>query len=418
MNNLNIQNYKLYKDKNINNLSIENKIEDFFNRNIISNIINKDFFIKTINEGSCKFYIGIDPTKDKYHVGHLVPYISALRLLKLNANGVILVGGFTGQVGDPSFRNKERPVLGTEEVENNSNIFFDKLKYLFRDYLKDLIFVNNNDWLGSMTLSDFLNFSTYISANRLLKMDHIKTQLDKEVHLSFKEVCYTLLQAIDFKVLYDTHKVNLQIGGNDQWINILNGVNLISKMNSKESIGITMKLLLTSDGKKMSKTEGGAIWADGSMDPFEFWQYWRNVPDNQLKDLFYFFSFIPVEDINLMLENTSDENINNCKILLANEMSELVYGGDIINKINNILNEGGEAINIPINHVKNIIDILLKLKFIENKSIGKRNLESGAVKINNNKINENISIEDLIKNNSNEFIVQLGKGKKNKVIII
>lgn len=417
MNNLNIKNYIIYKDKNINNLCLEDKIEDFFNRNIISNIINKEFFIDTIKNNKCKFYIGIDPTKDKYHVGHLVPYICALRLLKLNANGIILVGGFTGQVGDPSFRNKERPLLELKEVENNSNIFFQKLKYLFRDYLNNLNFVNNNNWLANMSLGDFLNFSNYISANRLLKMDHIKNQLDNEVHLSFKEVCYTLLQAIDFKVLYDIHNVNLQIGGNDQWINILNGVNLISKMNNKESIGITMKLLLTGDGKKMSKTEGGAVWADGSLDPYEFWQYWRNIPDNQLKELFYFFSFIPIKHIDEILEDKSDENINNSKIILANEMSELVYGDNILDIINNILNKGGEALHININNVKNIVDILLELKFIENKSIGKRHVDSGAVKINNEKINENLSVDILVKGYTNEFVIQLGKSKKNKVIL-
>lgn len=416
MSNLNIKDFVLYK--NIKNLSTDDKLNDFFNRNIISNIVHKELLIEKIKNGTCKFYIGIDPTKDKYHVGHLVPYICALRLLKLNAKGVILVGGFTGQVGDPSFRNKERPVLEEKEVENNSNIFFDKLKYLFRDHMSNLTFVNNNDWLNKMNLSDFLNFSTYISANRLLKMDHIKTQIENEVHLSFKEVCYTLLQAIDFKILYDNHNVNLQIGGNDQWINILNGVNLISKMNNQESIGITMKLLLTSDGKKMSKTEGGAIWADGSMDPYEFWQYWRNVPDNQLKDLFYFFSFIPVNYINELLSNNTDENVNNSKIILANEMTELVYGGDILDKINNIINNGGESIEIKLNMVENILDILLHLKFVENKSEGKRHLQSGAVKINNSKINEIININDLIKNYSNEFIIQLGKNKKHKIILI
>jgi tyrosyl-tRNA synthetase len=411
---INIKQYTKYKHISIENLSIKEKIDDFFHRNIVSNIINKEFFIESINNGTCKFYIGIDPTKDKYHIGHLVPYISALRLLKLNAKGIILVGGFTGQVGDPSFRNKERPVLDLQEVENNSNIFFEKLKYLFRDYLHHLNFVNNNDWLCAMTLGDFLNFSNYISANKLLKMDHIKTQLDNEVHLSFKEVCYTLLQAIDFKILYDTHKVNLQIGGNDQWINILNGVNLISRMNNKESIGITMKLLLTG-GKKMSKTEGGAVWADGSLNPFEFWQHWRNVPDNELKDLFYFFSFIPVKNIDEMLADKTDENINNSKIILANEMCELVYGNNVLDDINNTLNNFGDIIEI--NNVKNILDILLELKFVENKSIGKRHLESGAIKINDNKINENLSKEDLIKNYSNEFIIQLGKGKKSKISI-
>jgi tyrosyl-tRNA synthetase len=412
-----IQN-KLLNSLNRENSSIENKINDFFQRETISNIVNKDFFIKSIKNKQCKFYIGIDPTKDKYHIGHLIPYICALKLLNLGCEGVILVGGFTGQVGDPSFRNKERPLLNTEEVINNSNIFFENLKYLFRNHLEKLTFVNNKDWLEKMNLSEFLNFSNYISANKLLKMEHIKNQLDNEVHLSFKEVCYTLLQAIDFKILYDNYKVNLQIGGNDQWINILNGVNLISKINHKESIGITMKLLLTNEGKKMSKTEGGTIWADRSLDIFEFWQYWRNVPDNQLKDMFYFFSFLSKDHIDLLLSIKTDENINNCKIFLANEMVELIYGSGSIEKINNTLNNEEKAEEIFLNIIDNICDLLLAVNFINNKSEGKRHITGGAVKINNIKINEIIIIDDLIKKFSKEFILQLGKNKKIKCKLI
>jgi tyrosyl-tRNA synthetase len=402
----------LLNSVNKKNLTIDEQINDFFSKQTISNIVNKDFFIENIKNKKCKFYIGIDPTKDKYHVGHLVPYILALKLLKLGSEGVILVGGFTGQVGDPSFRNKERPILSNKEVENNTNIFFDNLKYLFRDYSNKLTFVNNNDWLASMNLSEFLNFSNYISANKLLKMDHIKTQLENEIHLSFKEVCYTLLQAIDFKILYDKNAVNLQIGGNDQWINILNGVNLISRMNNKESVGITMKLLLTSDGKKMSKTEGGTIWADRTLDVFEFWQYWRNIGDHQLKDMFYFFSFLTKDNIDFLLSDKSDKNINDCKILLANEMVQIVYGDDFVEKINNILNNHGEQKNIAIKDINNICDLLLKINFINNKSEGKRHILAGAVKINDIKLNEILNISCLIENFSNEFSIQLGKNKK------
>jgi tyrosyl-tRNA synthetase len=386
----------------------QNEIQDLIDRNTISQVTNKNTLITLLENDQCKFYIGIDPSNDKYHIGHLVPYIFALRLLKLGAKGVILVGGFTGKVGDPSFRNTERPILEDSIINRNTQILLSKLQYLFRDYKDQITYVNNATWLDTMKLNDFLYYSNYISANKLLKMDHIQNRLQQELPLSFKEVCYTLLQAIDFSVLYNTQQVNVQIGGNDQWINILNGMYLIEKLYHNEVIGITTTLLLTKDGKKMGKTEGGAIWADGSLDIFEFWQYWRNIDDIQLENLFLLFSFKTIQEIQYIIKS---EEINQCKILLANEITQLIYGDQAIENIDNILNNNNLPIIIQKNIVIDLVSLLLYINFVPNKTEGKRKIISGAVKIDNIKVSTNIFLNTL----KETFILTLGKNKKMKI---
>lgn len=381
---------------------IKGVIQDIFDRNLISHITDKEEFINLIQTGKCKLYIGIDPTADKYHIGHLAPYMLVRRLLAIGVKVVLLVGGFTGAVGDPSFKNTERPVMPASEVLSNTNSLMNKLKKFFGKYGDNIEYVNNHDWLSKMTLSDFLEYSGHFSANRLMKMEHIKQRLDNELHLSFKEVCYTLLQAIDFYYLFKNKGVNLQVGGNDQWINVINGVSLIDSMEKQTAIGLTVHLLSNSKGKKMGKTEEGAIWADGTMDVYGFWQYFRNLPDDDIKTLLYVFS---LESIQLIDAKLANDDINNCKIWLADTMVKLVYGEDF--QIQSIMDNEEEALVIS---AVDLINVLVELQFVENKSDAKRHIKSGAVRINGEKINDNIFFK-----NGEELTITLGKGKRKKI---
>lgn len=381
-------------------------IGDLLERGIISQVTNECLLTQLIEEDRCIFYMGIDPTNNKFHIGHLAPYVLAMRLLDMGARAIILIGGFTGKVGDPSFRNVERPLLEEKIVEDNTTILTNKLKHLFRKYEDKVIFVDNNTWLSKMNLSDFLNYSSHISANRLLKMEHISLRLQEELHLSFKEVCYTLLQAIDYEHLHHKYGVNLQIGGNDQYINILNGINLIDKIHAQPTVGVTMKLLLTKEGKKMGKTEQGAIWADGSLNVFEFWQYWRNVADEEVKHLFYMFSFLSVGEINHILEK---KNINEAKILLANEMVQTIYGEK---GLHSIIHEEKETVVVS-SAIKDLATLLLEIKFVSSKVNAKKQIEAGAVRINGEKILTNIPLSNI----QSGSIISLGKNKKNRVMI-
>jgi tyrosyl-tRNA synthetase len=230
-------------------------------------------------------------------------------------------------------------------------------------------------------------------------MDHIKQRLDNELPLTFKEVCYTLLQAIDFYYLFETKAVNMQIGGNDQWINIINGVHLINSIANKPSIGLIVQLLLNSKGKKMGKTEEGAVWADGTMDKYSFWQYFRNLPDEDIKNFLYIFSMDPVVDIDNRL---ATEDINQSKIYLADTMVKLVYGEDTLNKDEEILSVDS----------LDLIGLLIDLEFTDNRSEAKRHINSGAIRINGVKVEEN-----MILPKGEEMTVTLGKSKKKKFCI-
>lgn len=385
--------------------SIEDKVEDLLKKNIIADITDKNTLIKLLKEKKLKIYVGIDPTNDKFHIGHLALYSTIMQFLKLGAKLVILVGGFTGQIGDPSFSNKERPILQENTIDQYTNIFMKKLQYLFRDYT-DVQFINNKDWLNSLTLKDFLGYAKCISANRLVKMEHIKNRLEGEAHISFSELCYSLLQGIDFLYLFQEQNVTCQFGATDQFINILTGIRMIKYFTKNEDIiGMSIPLLTKKNGEKFSKSsEEGVIWADGSLPIFQFWQFLRNIDDELLVHFLHVFT--DVEDTSQVME--SDNSINEYKTLLANHITHLVYGHV------NLTEEYKISQNIS------IIDLLVELNFLSSKTSAKEALSNGSVKINNNKITENIFInQELFQHllqHHDEVLLAYGKFKKIKLI--
>ncbi|OED45273.1 tyrosine--tRNA ligase [Rickettsiales bacterium (ex Bugula neritina AB1)] len=382
-------------------MNIEKIIDDFINKNIINDIINKNILIQLLKDKKLKIYVGIDPTNDKFHIGHLALYSTIMKFLDIGAHLVVLVGGFTGQIGDPSFSNKERPVLDPLVVEKNTEILIRKLKNLFRKY-QNITFVNNQEWLNKLSLKDFLKYVTCISANRLMKMEHVKSRLEGEVHISFAELSYSLLQGIDFLYLFKEKSVNCQFGAKDQLINILMGIKMIKHFHQSDDIvGIGIPLLTKKNGEKFSKSnEDGVIWGDGTTNIFQFWQFFRNIDDELLVNFLNIFTNL--KDTTTVMK--SDESINNYKIILADYITNLVYGHT------NLIEE------LKIKEDILLIDLLVKLKFLSSKSNAKKALLNGSIKINNNKIKENIIINKQYFEGVEKILLTYGKFKSIQII--
>ena len=388
---------------------------------------------KISKDKSIKAYIGFDCTAPSLHVGSLLQ-IMLLRLLQRHGHQpIVLLGGGTTLIGDPSGKDSTRKILKQKDIKKNiSSIkkLFEKLLPVKNKKIKP-IFVDNYQWLSKLKYIDFLReIGKHFTINKMLSFDSVKLRLDREQSLSYMEFNYMILQSYDFYQLYKKHDCILQMGGSDQWGNIVSGVELIRRILQKNSYGLTTPLITLSSGAKMGKTEKGAVWLDQKMfSSYDYWQFWRNTSDNDVKKFLNYFTEIEVNELSEKIENEKD--INNLKILLANEATTIVHGikaaKDCAATAKETFVKGGLGKNIPVKKISkkklsegiNIIELIFQNGLVSSKSEIRRILKNNGIRVNDNVINDEkkiINMENVSKDNS----IKLSIGKKNhlKVKII
>ena len=401
----------------------------FKNRGYFFQCTDEAALSRLLNNKNINFYIGFDCTANSLHVGSLLQIMCLRQLQKLGHTPVVLLGGGTTMIGDPSGKEESRKILSEREIEKNVK----NIKKVFSNFLSNkgknkVVYVNNKDWLKKLNYINFLrDYGKHFTINKMLTFDSIKIRLDREQSLSFLEFNYMIFQAYDFMKLYETHKCLLQIGGSDQWGNIINGVELIRRSKSKEAYGLTTPLITTSSGSKMGKTEKGAIWLDKNLlSPFDYWQFWRNTDDRDVIKYLRLFTEISDEKIS-NLSTLVGSSINEVKVLLANAATEMLHGKKEAEKAfdtaKKTFNEKSFDKNLPTLEIKKndfikevtLKDVLIKIGFASSNSGYKRNLKNLAYKINNSVIkNEN---EILSSKHLNDNIIKISSGKKKHYLI-
>ena len=401
----------------------------FKNRGYFFQCTDEAALSRLLNNKNINFYIGFDCTANSLHVGSLLQIMCLRQLQKLGHTPVVLLGGGTTMIGDPSGKEESRKILSEREIEKNVK----NIKKVFSNFLSNkgknkVVYVNNKDWLKKLNYIDFLrDYGKHFTINKMLTFDSIKLRLDREQSLSFLEFNYMIFQAYDFMKLYETHKCLLQIGGSDQWGNIINGVELIRRSKSKEAYGLTTPLITTSSGSKMGKTEKGAIWLDKNLlSPFDYWQFWRNTDDRDVIKYLRLFTEISDEKIS-NLSTLVGSSINEVKVLLANAATEMLHGKKEAEKAfdtaKKTFNEKSFDKNLPTLEIKKndfikevtLKDVLIKIGFASSNSDYKRNLKNLAYKINNSIVkNEN---EILSSKHINDNIIKISFGKKKHYLI-
>ena len=345
---------------------------------------------------SIPFYIGIDPTADSLHVGHFVSLMVASHMQKCGHKPIILVGGGTANIGDPSGKTDMRKMLSKEQIESNvKGIKKQVEKFVSFEGDNGAIIVNNADWLLNLNYIDFMReIGSLFSINRMLSAECYKQRL--ETGLTFFELGYMLMQSYDFLHLYNTYGCKLQIGGNDQWSNIIGGVELIRKIGKDDSFGLTFKLLTTKEGKKMGKTEKGALWLDPTkVSPYEFYQYWRNIEDESVETVLSLLTFLPMEEVK-RLSSLKDEHINEAKKIAAFEITKLVHGEEEAKKAeeasNALFNGKGSIDNMPSVQLDNIntsiIDAIILTGIAPSKGQARTLISQGGISLNDEKISD------------------------------
>ena len=407
-----------------------NFINEIQQRGFFHQCTDQEKLTNLINNKHVKAYIGFDCTAPSLHVGSLLQ-IMCLRLLqKYGHQPIILLGGGTTLIGDPSGKDTTRKILDEKIInENIKNIkkIFEKILN-FKNKKTKPIFVNNSEWLNKLQYIEFLrNIGKHFTINRMLSFDSVKLRLEREQSLSYMEFNYMILQAYDFYKLNEKHDCDLQIGGSDQWGNIINGVELIRKINQKESFGLTTPLITLASGTKMGKTENGAIWLSKELlSPYDYWQFWRNTSDVDVKRFLKFFTEISVYEIEKIF--TKEKNINNLKIILANEATKILHGEEQAIKSEKTAKETFDGsgigehlpeIMIKKSHLKDgmyLIELLYENKIMNSKSEIRRAINEKSIKINDKLvINEKkiVALNDFDKNDC----VKISHGKKKHFIV-
>jgi len=409
------------------------------NNNFINEIIQRGFYhqctdqdklTNLIQNKQIKAYIGFDCTASSLHVGSLLQ-IMCLRLLQKNGHQpIVLLGGGTTLIGDPSGKDTTRKILDEKTIDINIKKIkkiFEKLLN-FKDKKTKPIFVNNAEWLNKLQYIEFLRgVGKHFTINKMLSFDSVKIRLEREQSLNYMEFNYMILQAYDFYKLNEDHDCDLQIGGSDQWGNIINGVELIRKINQKESFGLTTPLITLASGAKMGKTESGAIWLDDELlSAYDYWQFWRNTSDDDVKRFLKLFTEININELDKILKD--EKNVNNLKILLANEATKILHGEKKTREAEETAKEtfDGKGIgkNLPETLIErsqlqkgiSIIELIHSSKIMSSKSEIRRAISEKGVKINDILIaseKEVISLKDFEKND----YIKVSHGKKRHFLI-
>lgn len=368
--------------------------EELMERGYIEQITHEE--IKDVlDNSSIPFYIGFDPTADSLHVGHFVSMMVASHMQKAGHKPIILIGGGTATIGDPSGKTDMRRMMSREEINHNVECFKKQLsKFISFDGDNGAIIVNNADWLLNLNFVEFMrDIGSLFSVNKMLAAECYKQRMERG--LTFFELGYMLMQSYDFLHLYNTYGCKLEMGGNDQWSNILGGVDLIRRIGHSDSFGLTFKLLTTKEGKKMGKTEKGALWLDANKtSPYEFYQYWRNIDDADVKKVLSLLTFLPMEEVN-RLSGLKDEQINEAKKVAAFEITKLIHGEEEAKKAEEAakaLFEGqGSLENMPTSKVEeniSILDAIITAGMAPSKGQARTLISQGGITLNDEKISD------------------------------
>ena len=396
--------------------------EELQARGLIAQVTDEDEIKELVNTGKATFYIGFDPTADSLHVGHFMALCLMKRLQEAGNKPIALIGGGTGYIGDPSGRSDMRSMMTPETIQHNCDCFKKQMSRFIDFSEGKALMVNNADWLLDLNYIDLLReIGPHFSVNRMLTAECYKQRMEKG--LSFLEFNYMIMQSYDFYMLFQKYGCNLQFGGDDQWSNMLGGTELIRRKLGKNACAMTITLLLNSEGKKMGKTQSGAVWLDpNKTSPFEFYQYWRNVADADVLKCIRMLTFLPLEEIDKM-DSWEGAQLNAAKEILAFELTKLVHGEEEAQKSQEAartLFSQGAAADMPTTELTeedltdgniDILSMLVKSGLVPSKSEARRAVQQGGVAVDGEKVEDILATfagEDM----AGEGIV-LKKGKKN-----
>ena len=390
-------------------------------RGLIAQVTDEEEIKKLINNGGARFYIGFDPTADSLHVGHFMALCLMKRLQMAGNKPVVLIGGGTGYVGDPSGRTDMRSMMTPETIQHNCDCFLKQMERFIEFGEDKAIMVNNADWLLKLNYIELLrDVGACFSVNNMLRAECYKQRMEKG--LSFLEFNYMIMQSYDFYYLHTHYGCNMQFGGDDQWSNMLGGTELIRKKTGDDAYAMTITLLLNSEGKKMGKTAKGAVWLDPEKtSPFEFYQYWRNIGDSDVMKCLRMLTFLPLETIDEM-DKWDDSRINEKKEILAHELTALVHGKEEADKAleasHALFSAGVSSENMPTVSLSEddftdgkiaVTDALIKAGIAKSKGEGKRLIEQGGITVNDEKITD---VFAAVERAAFDGEVILKKGKK------
>lgn len=400
---------------------MKNVYDILLERGFIEQVTHEDEVRELLSKPGVPFYVGFDPTADSLHVGHFVQIMVMMHMQKAGHVPIALVGGGTAKIGDPSGRTDMRKMLTDEDLQNNVDGLKAQMeKYLVLDGVKGHL-ANNADWLDALSYVPFIReIGSKFSVNRMLTAECFKQRMEKG--LSFLEFNYMIMQAYDFLELNRRYNCQLELGGNDQWSNIIAGVDLVRRMESKSVFGLTFKLLLTSTGVKMGKTQSGAVWIDpNKTSPFELFQYLRNVEDADVENCMKLLTFLPVEEIAQLTAQKGSE-INKAKEILAFEFTKIVHGEleaqKALEAARALFAGGGDNANIPSTQMSgsdfeppmSVLDLLIKVGLIPSKSEGRRMMTQNGISVNGeviSDVNAVVTAQDFV-----DGALMLKKGKK------
>ncbi|KAF0822820.1 tyrosine--tRNA ligase [Cytobacillus firmus] len=410
-------------------------LEDLQWRGIVYQQTDEEGIQNTLEKEKISLYCGVDPTADSMHIGHLLPFLTLRRFQKEGHRPIVLVGGATGLIGDPSGKSEERKLQTLETVQYNVDCIKGQLKRIF-DFESEngAIMVNNYDWAGSMDIVTFLrDYGKHVGVNYMLAKDTISSRL--ETGISFTEFTYTILQAMDFLHLYENHNCKMQIGGSDQWGNITTGLELIRKMapEGSKAYGLTIPLVTKADGTKFGKTESGAIWLDPEKtSPYEFYQFWINTADADVIKYLKFFTFLSREEIEDLEKAVQDEpHLRKAQKALAEEMTRLIHGDAALEQAIKITAAlfSGDIKNLSASEIKQgfkdvpsyehsegeelgIVDLLVAAKISPSKRQAREDVTNGAVSVNGERITElDYTLTDKDKIEGQFTVIRRGKKK-------
>ena len=404
--------------------------EELKARGLIAQVTDEDEIKEMVNNGKATFYIGFDPTADSLHVGHFMALCLMKRLQMAGNRPIALLGGGTGMIGDPSGRTDMRQMLTKETIQHNIDCFKKQMERFIDFSDGKALMVNNAEWLMNLNYVELLReVGAHFSVNRMLTAECYKQRMERG--LSFLEFNYMIMQSYDFYMLYQTYGCNMQFGGDDQWSNMLGGTELIRRKLGKDAYAMTITLLLNSEGKKMGKTQSGAVWLDpNKTSPFDFYQYWRNVDDADVIKCMKLLTFLPLEEIQEM-EKWEGSQLNKAKEILAFQLTELVHGTEEAKKAEAgakaLFAGGADTEHMPTTELAaedfdeegniDLISLLVKSALVTTRSEGRRAIEQGGVSVDGEKVTDirHVLSKDALTGDG--IVLKRGKKKFNKVFV-
>ena len=403
--------------------------EELQARGLIAQVTDEERIKELVNNGKATFYIGFDPTADSLHVGHFMALGLMKRLQEAGNKPIALIGGGTGYIGDPSGRTDMRSMMTPEQIQHNCDCFKEQMSRFIDFSEGKALMVNNADWLLDLNYIDVLReVGPHFSVNRMLTAECYKQRMEKG--LSFLEFNYMIMQSYDFYTLYQKYGCNMEFGGDDQWSNMLGGTELIRRKLGKDAYAMTINLLLNSEGKKMGKTQSGAVWLDPEKtSPFDFFQYWRNVADSDVLKCIRMLTFLPLEEIDAM-ESWEGAQLNQAKEILAFELTKLVHGEEEAAKAREashaLFAGGGDSAHMPTVELSSadfadgdmdILSLLVKTELAPSRSDARRAVEQGGVSVADEKVTDIRTAYNADSFGADGLVVKRGKKKFVKVIV-